>query len=396
MKRIAGLICCIAFITVFSSFAEQITIIKQASLSNPKLIYNGMTGNQEFSEYVKSNLQKCGWFDVIPSGTAKYTVDGIILGNKATLNVKGEINFNVSINIDPNNSKWSSYKLVDLLLNKIFNIPGICASRFVFVAQHNGKKDLMIADFDGSNVKQLTGLNALALEPSWCMNNSLIVYTLIHNNFADVIGLNLSSGKNTVLANFPGLNTGGAISPNGKQMALILSKDKNVDLYVKKAYGGKELMKITKGNGAVAGCPAWSPDSRKLCFVSNMKMNRPSLYIADIDSGKIYPIRTLGGEAVSPSWSPDGSKIVYSAKMGSNYTLGVYDIEAGTTSLVEINSAGDWFSSSWAPDSRHVVCSRRLNYFSQLYVVDTLSGEARKGLNSKYNTTSPDWSALYR
>ena len=395
MKKIIRIFSYLAVFSAFACFAAQITIVKQAGFANPKLLYGGMTGNQEFSNFVQSDLKNCGWFEVTSSGTARYNLSGSVSGSRATVNVSGEKNFSVSVNIDPSNPKWSSYKLVDAVLNKIFNIPGICASKFVFVAQHGNQKDLLISDFDGTNLKQVTSNNAITLEPSWSMNNTMIVYTLIHNNYADVVGLNLNSRKNTILANFPGLNNAGTISPNGKQMAVILSKDKNVDLYVKDAYG-KDVRRITKGKGTVAGCPTWSPDSRKICFVSNMKMERPSLYIADLATNKVYPVPTVGGEAVSPSWSPDGSKIVYSAKMGGNYTLGVYDVATGVSSLVDLNSAGDWFSPSWAPDSRQVVCSRRLNYFSQLYIVDTLSGGARQVLNSKMNLTSPSWSELYK
>lgn len=395
MKKIIRFLSCLAVFSALSCFAAQITVVKQAGFANPKLLYGGISGSQEFANFVQSNLKNCGWFEVVSSGPAWYNLSGSVSGSRATVNVTGDKNFSVSINIDSSNPKWSSYKLVDAVLNKIFDIPGICASRLVFVTQHGSKKDLCISDFDGSNVKQVTALNSLALEPSWSMNNSMIVYTLIHNNYADVVGLNLKSQKNTILANFPGLNSGGTISPNGKQMAVILSKDKNVDLYVKDAYG-RGIRRITKGNGAVAGCPTWSPDSRKICFVSNMKMERPSLYIADMAANKIYPVPTVGGEAVNPSWSPDGSKIVYSAKMGRNYTLAVYDVAAGVSNLIDINSAGDWFRPSWAPDSRQVICARRLNYFSQLYIVDTLSGEARQILNSKMNLTSPSWSELYK
>ncbi len=395
MKKFIRLISYLSIFSAVACLATQITVVKQAGFSNPKLLFSPMSGNQEFSNYVLGDLKNCGWFEVVSSGTAKYNITGSVSVSSATVTVSGEQNFSVSVNIDSSNPKWSSYKLVDAVLNKIFNIPGVCASKIVLVAQNGKNKDLCISDFDGSNVKQITSSNNLTLEPSWSMGNSLIVYTLIHNNYADVVGLNLNTNRNTILANFPGLNNGGVISPNGKQMAVILSKDKNVDLYVKDVYGSG-IRRITKGKGTVAGCPTWSPDGKKICFVSNMKMERPSLYIADITTNKIYPIQTIGGEAVNPSWSPDGSKIVYSAKMGGNYTLGIYDIAKGVSNLVDINSAGDWFSPSWAPDSRQVVCSRRLNYFSQLYVVDTFTGEARKLVSSRMNVTSPSWSELYK
>jgi TolB protein len=225
------------------------------------------------------------------------------------------------------------------------------------------------------------------------MNNSKIVYTFYHNNYTDVVAYDTKSRKTYRLANYPGLNNGGVISPNGQYLAMILSKDKKVALYVRNVNGGSSR-RITNSEG-VDGCPAWSPDNKKICFVSNMVAERPSLYISDFTTNKIYPVRCLGSQAVNPSWSPDGSKIIYSAKVG-NFTLAVYDVNTGVSTLVEMNAGGDWFSPSWAPDSRHVVCSRRLDYFYQLYMVDTFTGRAIKICSSKMNLSSPDWSNLYK
>lgn len=392
MKRSLLVCSFFAFMVTFSLTASQVTVVKQAEYANPKLLFTGLSGNQEFSNYVFGALKGCDWFDVITSGNAKYNLSGSVSGGRASVTVTGEKSFTIAVNIDSNNPKWTAYKLVDAVLNKIFNIPGICASKIAFVAQRGKMKDIFIADFDGSNTKQITSNNTLCLEPSWGMNNSKIVYTLYQKNYTDIVAYDIKSRKTYRLANYPGLNNGGVISPNGQYLAMILSKDKKVALYVRNVNGGISR-RITKSEG-VDGCPAWSPDSKKICFVSNMIAERPSLYISDFTANKIYPVKCLGSQAVNPSWSPNGSKIVYSAKIG-NFTLATYDINTGVSTLVDINSGGDWFSPSWAPDNRHVVCSRRLDYFYQLYMVDTFTGKTVKICSSKLNLSSPDWSNLY-
>lgn len=189
------------------------------------------------------------------------------------------------------------------------------------------------------------------------------------------------------------MNTAGAISPNGKQLAVILSKDRRVELYVKDLFG-PGLRRVTN-SADVEASPCWSPAGDRICFVSDAS-GRPKLNVYGVGGNRIQSMSTMGGEAVSPDWSRKGDLIVYSAKMGPNYNLAIADIAANSSSLVEVKGGGDWESPSWAPDSRHVVCARRVSFKSDLYVVDTKTGECRQLLSSKNNLSLPRWSELYR
>ncbi|HJO95846.1 MAG TPA: hypothetical protein QF753_20805 [Victivallales bacterium] len=391
------------FISIFSALfivytvnANQITVVKQATSNNPKILFKGISGNNTFSKYILSDLKKCGWFDVVNSGTSKYALSGEVSGNRVGLHISGAASFQVSMNINSKNPRWTSYQLVDAVLRKIFGIKGICASKIAFVTQSSsGKtKEIFTCNFDGSDIKQISRNGSLSLEPSWGMNNKLLVYTYYKGNYTDVVGYNFKNNKLYNLANFPGLNNAGVISPNGKFLAVILSRDKKIELYIKQVNSSR--MRRVTNNDAVEGTPCWAPDSLNICFASNLKYGRPGLYVYNIATKRTTRLKTVGSEAVSPSWSSDGSKIVYSAKFGRHYTLAVYNVKTGESSTFGLNAAGDWFSPSWAPDGRHVICSRKLNYKSQLYVVDTWTGKAKKLLSSKLNLTSPDWSHLYQ
>ena len=371
----------------------QVTVVKHALAMNPKLYFSSISSNAEFSSYIKSNLKNCGWFTFVSSSSsAKYKVTGKVENGRASLSVTGASSFSLSMNVDEKNKRRTAEHLVDAVLKKIFNIPGICSSKIAFVAQSGKIKEIYECRYDGSNVKQLTNNRSLSLEPNWSRDNKFLVYTYFHNNYTDVVGLNLSDRKTYKLADFPGLNMGGTISPNGKYLAVVLSRDKQVELYVKKI-SGSGLKRLTHDD-AVEGSPCWSPNGLKICFVSDKSLRRPRLYIVDVNSGKTSQIHTVGSETVSPDWSFVANKIVYSARFGKQFTLAVYDLKTKKSSTVKINAAGNWMSPSWAPDGRHVVCSRVLDYYSQLYIVDTWTGKAKKLLNTKMDLSSPSWSGL--
>ncbi len=66
--------------------------------------------------------------------------------------------------------------------------------------------------------------------------------------------------------------------------------------------------------------PRWSPDSRRLAFLSNR--NHPQdmqLFVADLGDGEAQPLTDLRGEVHAPVWTPDGSAILflYNGALGS-------------------------------------------------------------------------------
>jgi TolB protein len=385
--------CCL----LFSCYASgSVTVVKRATEVNPKMYYSGIKNDSSLNSYMASNLKKCGWFDVTSSSSgAKYIISGYKSSGQVVIVVR-----NTSTNreyklgtTETSNKQALSYKLTDGILKKIFDIPGICNSKIAFNVQAGQNKDIFICNFDGSNAKRITNNKTLSIEPSWGLNNNLIVYTMYKHSYTDIVGKYLSTGKTYKLASFPGLNNAASVSPNGKYIAMILSRDRQVELYIKELRGQKAI-RVTHDK-AVEGSPCWSPDGRYICYVSDRGIGRPSLYTYDVTTKKISKIRISGSEAVTPDWSPLGDKIVYSARFGKQYTLAIYDVRKGVSQTVNINSAGDWMRPSWAPDGRHVVCARRLNYVSQLYIVDTWTGKARQLLKYKSNLTSPNWSALY-
>ncbi|HEV2068147.1 MAG TPA: S9 family peptidase [Thermomicrobiales bacterium] len=73
---------------------------------------------------------------------------------------------------------------------------------------------------------------------------------------------------------------------------------------------------MTAGDAGVSE-PAWSPDGRKIAFVSNRSANRKrfwtrsAIHVLDIDSGEITTITEEDARFGSPRWSPAGDRIAF-------------------------------------------------------------------------------------
>ena len=375
----------------------QVSVRKRAGgfAGNPTLVFNGVSGDVALSTSVASDLINCGWFDVV-KGQADYNVSSSASGGVLTVTVvdKNSRSFSLRVSYDSRKPRESAHTIVDNIIKRIFSdskVSGICASKIAFcVETRKGIKEIYVADFDGQNVIPVTHSNTLSVEPDWVPRKMNLVYTKYGRSYTDVVETDLLSKRSRILARYPGLNSGGAVSPDGRTIALSLSRDGQVELYTKPI--GKSGQRRLTNSRSVEASPCWSPDGRMICYVSN-KSGLPRLYITRADGRGSQNISTMGEESVSPDWN-EINQIVYSARIGSAYKIAIADISKGTSRIIT-NGSGDWESPSWAPDNRHVICSRTIGGKSSLVIVDTWSGKYKEFVKSPNSLSLPSWSKLY-
>jgi TolB protein len=61
--------------------------------------------------------------------------------------------------------------------------------------------------------------------------------------------------------------------------------------------------------------PAWSPDGKRIAFVSNREGNR-EIYAMNADGSNVARLTNDLGEDSSPAWSPDGKQIAFVSNRG--------------------------------------------------------------------------------
>ncbi|MDD3119012.1 MAG: hypothetical protein PHQ27_07535 [Victivallales bacterium] len=360
---------------------------------NPTLFVAGITGDAEVAKIAADNLRLCGWFDPARNAAeADFVINGQASSSSLQLTVAGRASFVMTQPLPAADRNHYIRKGVDMVLNKIFGIRGICATRIAFSVKSGRAKNIYIADFDGRDVKQITHHNNLCVEAEWTPDARSLIYTMYGNSNTDIIQTIINPLRSRLLVRMPGLNCGASVSPNGRMLALIASRDKQVELYVK-PINGSTMTRLTRSR-AVEASPCWSSDSAKICFVSDLGRRRPGIFVINAAGGTPQQQPTIGEEAVSPHMSSNGS-IVYSCKSGGHYTLAIISKDPKVPSGVIVNQSGDWESPCWAPDNRHVICARNDGRgTSSLYIVDTWTLKTRLYLKG-YDMTYPSWSNVY-
>ncbi|MHB8903125.1 MAG: S41 family peptidase, partial [Thermoguttaceae bacterium] len=152
------------------------------------------------------------------------------------------------------------------------------------------------------------------------------------------------------------------LSPKGER-ALLVARG---DLFTVPIEKGP-TRNLTNSSGAHDRWARWSPDGRKIAFISD-RSGEDQVYLIGQDGlGSPEPLTTtFKGMLYAPEWSPSGKRLAFTDKDGKLYVLTLED-----KSLVEVadEKRGLFGDFAWSPDGRYLAFALRdASEFNSLYI----------------------------
>lgn len=177
--------------------------------------------------------------------------------------------------------------------------------RVAFTSDRDGTMNLFVMNVDGSEVKQLTHLQApaVAYMPSW--SGERIVFGW-HGEKAEMASINADGGDLKML----GLGHDPCISPDGTMIAYTGECAGGVSVFRMKADGSEKKQIVPDGNPWGAIFPAWSPDGKRIAYAFKIG-EALEIFSCTADGGDIRQVTRLGKISTPPAWSPDGRWISF-------------------------------------------------------------------------------------
>ncbi len=197
------------------------------------------------------------------------------------------------------------------------------------------------------------------------------------------------------------LDTGGsaespAWSPDGRRIAFVSARTGNRDVFIMDA-DGSNLFNLTAGltGGADDFQPAWSPDGAVIAFVSEAGGAAPDIYVVNADGADLRRLTSPPAADDSPAWSPAGDRLAFSSARDGDRAL--YEVEVACLALAEgcdryvrrltAESAG---SPAWSPDGRRIAF--RAGGDGDIYVLDADGGAVYRVTDHPAADDWPAWS----
>jgi TolB protein len=251
---------------------------------------------------------------------------------------------------------------------------GFFSSRLVFIGERTGHQEIYTSDLFFGDVKQVTHDRAIAMTPRWSPDGERIIYTsFFKSGFPDIFVIDLGSYQRTTFVSFKGTNSGAHYSPDGRQVAMVLSGEGEPEIYVSNAYG-RGVSRRTRSEATKAS-PCWSPDGSRLIFA--MGDPSPQLYVMSAFGGAAQRVtHDTSSYCAEPDWSrtsPD--KVAFTMRVGLNYQIGVLSLSKEHGDQVS-KAPFDGVEPSWLPDGRHLVYTARTAYTSRVCILDTETGKS--------------------
>ena len=194
-----------------------------------------------------------------------------------------------------------------------------------------------------------------------------------------------------------------ALSPDGKRLAFVLSKEDGglQHIYIKKV-GEESLQRLSDGDDREFS-PAWSPDGQQVAFLSHslegLALDVASPARSSASLHRIYiPNKSIRWEQGALSWSPDGKSMVLADQAGSQANSSIYLVDLATLQAHSMTTPpagweGD-FSPVFSPDGQKVAFLRASDSeVTDIYWVPALGGEAHQVTQDRKLINGITWSA---
>ena len=305
----------------------------------------------------------------------------------------------LSFTTTPSNWRRVAHIISDKIYERLTGEEGYFDTRIIYVAESGPKnqrvKKLAIMDQDGAKTKYLTLGNELVLTPRFNPSNQMVTYLSYFRNLPRVYLLDIETGKQEVVGNFPGMTFAPRFSPDGKKIIMSFAKDGNSEIYTMDLEN-RIVEKITN-HPSIDTSPSYSPDGKFISFNSD-RSGYQQIYVMKSDGSNVKRISFGKGIYGTPVWSPRGDLIAFTKLHKGKFYIGVMRTDGSGERLLTENFYQE--APSWSPNGRVLIFYRETKtdskgkgFSAKLWSID-LTGYNERQVPTPTDGSDPSWSSL--
>ena len=299
----------------------------------------------------------------------------------------------------PSNWRRVAHIISDKIYARLTGEDGYFDTRIIYVSESGPKservKKLAIMDQDGANTKYLTLGNELVLTPRFNPTNQMVTYMSYFRNMPRVYLLDIETGVQDVVGNFPGMTFAPRFSPDGKKIIMSFAEDGNSDIYTMDL-DTRVVERITN-HSSIDTSPSFSPDGKFIVFNSD-RSGLQQIYVMRSDGTNVKRVTFGKGLYGTPVWSPRGDLIAFTKVRNGKFYIGVMRPDGSGERLLTENFYQE--APSWSPNGRVLIFYRETKsnekgegFSAKLWSID-LTGYNERLIETETDGSDPSWSSL--
>jgi TolB protein len=174
------------------------------------------------------------------------------------------------------------------------------------------------------------------------------------------------------------------------RIAYVVKRGNRFELQIADADGAEPETALASFEPIIS--PAWSPDGRRLAYVS-FENKKPVVYVHSLADGRRHVVANFKGSNSAPAWAPDGSKLaVVLSREGGSQIFQVNPDGSGVRRLA--SSSGIDTEPVFSPDGQYLYFTSDRGGSPQIYRMPASGGDAQRvTFEGGYNVSpriSPD------
>jgi TolB protein len=164
-----------------------------------------------------------------------------------------------------------------------------------------------------------------------------------------------------------------AWSPDGRKIAYVSFERGNSSIYIQEiATGSREVVSANKG---INGAPSFSPDGTKLALALSNGIN-PDIYVMDLGSRHLTQITKHFAIDTEPTWMPDGQSLVFTSDRSGKAQLYQAPLSGGDATRITFSGESN-ARASISYDGKRIAMAQGNGNVYRIAVLDRATGEAK-------------------